>query len=284
MWCRWAAGAGGRQASGGRTLAVGLSPCGRSVCVPHGDIRLYNPPGEPRWGPPEPERALNLFVADRRAAEWGAGRLLGDAPSRCCCGEVESSSSARSGENGVCGERPERSPHDRSLGGGESGEAHAAWNWRCSDFCGSPGETLAFPERELSERRRSPPGEKRLVARRSGSSSCVHVVLKNCESSAAGSSMASARRFPARVPTTSPGVPEAIASRRSASALPSMPPVSRSIRLLMEEFQWFLIELSVRPGRSLAISAHLLPRTRCARMMMSSSAVDQASLLISGLR
>eukprot|EP00037_Helgoeca_nana_P011088 m.99220 g.99220 ORF g.99220 m.99220 type:complete len:404 (+) comp20605_c0_seq1:217-1428(+) len=34
----------------------------------------------------------------------------------------------------------------------------------------------------------------------------------------------------------------------------------RSCRRRMVEFQWFLTELSVRPGRSLAISAHLFPR------------------------
>ena len=45
-----------------------------------------------------------------------------------------------------------------------------------------------------------------------------------------------------------------------------------------------LIELSVRPGRSLAISAQRLPRRRCARRMISSSSADHASLQIEGLR
>ena len=36
-------------------------------------------------------------------------------------------------------------------------------------------------------------------------------------------------------------------------------PSSSTIRCLTEEFQWFLIELSVRPGRRRAISAHRLP-------------------------
>ena len=35
-------------------------------------------------------------------------------------------------------------------------------------------------------------------------------------------------------------------------------PSSSTIRCFTEEFQWFLIELSVRPGRR-AISAHRLP-------------------------
>ena len=36
-------------------------------------------------------------------------------------------------------------------------------------------------------------------------------------------------------------------------------PSSSTIRCFTEEFQWFLIELSVRPGRRRAISAHRLP-------------------------
>lgn len=52
----------------------------------------------------------------------------------------------------------------------------------------------------------------------------------------------------------------------------------------MVEFQWFLIALSVRPGRSLAISAHLLPSCLCASISMLSSSSDHASFLIEGLR
>lgn len=52
----------------------------------------------------------------------------------------------------------------------------------------------------------------------------------------------------------------------------------------MVEFQWFLIALSVRPGRSLAISAHLLPSCLCASINMLSSSSDHASFLIEGLR
>ena len=39
-------------------------------------------------------------------------------------------------------------------------------------------------------------------------------------------------------------------------------PSSSTIRCFTEEFQWFLIELSVRPGRRRAISAHRLPRAQ----------------------
>jgi hypothetical protein len=35
-----------------------------------------------------------------------------------------------------------------------------------------------------------------------------------------------------------------------------------SIFFFMEEFQWFLMALSVRPGSILAISAHLFPYWR----------------------
>lgn len=47
--------------------------------------------------------------------------------------------------------------------------------------------------------------------------------------------------------------------------------------------QWFLIALSVRPGRSLAIDAHLLPCTACARRMVRSSSSVKGSLHTSGL-
>eukprot|EP01043_Picozoa_sp_COSAG02_P012210 COSAG02_NODE_468_length_21758_cov_41.206796_20_plen_81_part_00 len=40
-------------------------------------------------------------------------------------------------------------------------------------------------------------------------------------------------------------------------------------------FQWFLMMLSVRPGRSLAISAHLLPSFSRASCRMRSSCVGQ---------
>lgn len=59
--------------------------------------------------------------------------------------------------------------------------------------------------------------------------------------------------------------------------------VLASLRRIVE-FQWFLIALSVRPGRSLAISAHLLPSCLCASISMLSSSSDHASFLIEGLR
>mmetsp|Transcript_19212 Transcript_19212/g.48906 ORF Transcript_19212/g.48906 Transcript_19212/m.48906 type:complete len:458 (-) Transcript_19212:212-1585(-) len=45
----------------------------------------------------------------------------------------------------------------------------------------------------------------------------------------------------------------------------------------IEEFQWFLIELSVRPGSALAISAHLLPTLACSASSFSSSSGVHAS-------
>lgn len=52
-------------------------------------------------------------------------------------------------------------------------------------------------------------------------------------------------------------------------------PVSRSMSsaffFFMVEFQWFLMELSVRPGSILVISAHLLPWAVCARNSTHSS-------------
>lgn len=50
------------------------------------------------------------------------------------------------------------------------------------------------------------------------------------------------------------------------------------------EFQRFLIELSVLPGRSLAISDHLLPTSLCASIMIISSSGSHVSLLIDGFR
>ena len=47
-------------------------------------------------------------------------------------------------------------------------------------------------------------------------------------------------------------------------------------------FQWFLIALSVRPGRCLAISAHLFPCSLCARCRVSSSSSVHGSFLIDG--
>ena len=49
-------------------------------------------------------------------------------------------------------------------------------------------------------------------------------------------------------------------------------------------FQWFLIVLSVRPGRRLAILAHLLPRSECASRRIWSSSSVHGVFLIAGLR
>ena len=50
------------------------------------------------------------------------------------------------------------------------------------------------------------------------------------------------------------------------------------------EFQWFLTALSVRPGRYLAMSAHLLPNSSWSCMSLRSSSSDQADLLMSWSR
>lgn len=58
-----------------------------------------------------------------------------------------------------------------------------------------------------------------------------------------------------------------------------------SIFFFIEEFQWFLIALSVRPGNILAISAHLFPNLRWLWRMRRSSLSDQfLDLLMFGLR
>ena len=49
-------------------------------------------------------------------------------------------------------------------------------------------------------------------------------------------------------------------------------------------FHRFLIWLSVRPGRSFAISAQRLPKLRCAAMSSPSSSSDHSLLLIAGSR
>ena len=52
----------------------------------------------------------------------------------------------------------------------------------------------------------------------------------------------------------------------------------------MDEFQWFLIALSVRPLSSFEMSAHLWPTSSHAVKMTSSSASVHGPLLISGER
>lgn len=57
-----------------------------------------------------------------------------------------------------------------------------------------------------------------------------------------------------------------------------------SIFRFMDEFQWFLMALSVRPGSSLAISAHLFPISLCDCKISRSSSSDHGALQMSGLR
>lgn len=52
----------------------------------------------------------------------------------------------------------------------------------------------------------------------------------------------------------------------------------------MVEFQWFFIELSVRPGSILVISAHLLPWALCAKNKVHYSWLDQSTLRIQGFK
>ena len=59
--------------------------------------------------------------------------------------------------------------------------------------------------------------------------------------------------------------------------------ISLSLRLIVE-LKWFLIELSVLPGRYLAISAHLLPNFTWAWIISSSSSSVHFSFFISGFR
>jgi len=52
----------------------------------------------------------------------------------------------------------------------------------------------------------------------------------------------------------------------------------------IEEFQWFLIELSVLPSRYFAISAHLFPQPSWKRNRIHSSSSDQEFFLIKGFK
>lgn len=49
-------------------------------------------------------------------------------------------------------------------------------------------------------------------------------------------------------------------------------------------FQWFLIALSVLPGRYLAISAHRLPSLACSSTIRLSSSSVNAVFFISGFK
>ena len=59
---------------------------------------------------------------------------------------------------------------------------------------------------------------------------------------------------------------------------------SSSNFFFIEEFQWFLIELSDRPLKCRAISAHLLPKCWCRMNKRRFSSFVQGFLLIAGLR
>lgn len=58
----------------------------------------------------------------------------------------------------------------------------------------------------------------------------------------------------------------------------------RAINRLRVEFQRFLMALSVRPGRRLAISAHRLPSSTWAWMIALSSSSVHSDLLMSGFK
>ena len=53
-------------------------------------------------------------------------------------------------------------------------------------------------------------------------------------------------------------------------------------RRAMITCQWFFTALSVRPGKSLAMTAHLLPWTRCEARSSSSSSSEKGLRLILG--
>ena len=71
---------------------------------------------------------------------------------------------------------------------------------------------------------------------------------------------------------------------------PPLPPAFSSSRFLLScrrrivEFQWFLTELSVRPGNSFAISAHLFPNVACASRIIRSSSCVHGSFLMPGCK
>mmetsp|Transcript_31164 Transcript_31164/g.72864 ORF Transcript_31164/g.72864 Transcript_31164/m.72864 type:complete len:350 (-) Transcript_31164:914-1963(-) len=69
---------------------------------------------------------------------------------------------------------------------------------------------------------------------------------------------------------------------RAATSFLSCSTCPRATCLRSVEFQWFLMALSVRPGRSLAISAHLFWRVECASMSRRSSSDDHRSFLTLG--
>lgn len=66
--------------------------------------------------------------------------------------------------------------------------------------------------------------------------------------------------------------------------LPSSISMSSMFFFFMVEFQWFFIELSVRPGSILVISAHLFPWAVCARKRIHSSWGIHSTFKIHGFK
>jgi hypothetical protein len=76
------------------------------------------------------------------------------------------------------------------------------------------------------------------------------------------------RAYPAESTSCSGPAAERASSLNESKRLESVLPPWR----FKIEFHRFLTELSERPGRAFAISTHLLPRTRCWRISVPSSA------------
>mmetsp|Transcript_48955 Transcript_48955/g.122339 ORF Transcript_48955/g.122339 Transcript_48955/m.122339 type:complete len:325 (+) Transcript_48955:199-1173(+) len=94
----------------------------------------------------------------------------------------------------------------------------------------------------------------------------------------------SVRRFLADLaPASSSWSPSlSLLAARAATSFLSWSTWPSATCLRSVEFQWFLMALSVRPGRSLAISVQRLPWISCALTMMVSSSSVQGPRLIEG--
>ncbi len=69
-----------------------------------------------------------------------------------------------------------------------------------------------------------------------------------------------------------------------SGGVPERMSMSSMFFFFMVEFQWFLMELSVRPGSILVISAHLLPWAVCARNRIHSSCSIHSTFRMFGFR
>mmetsp|Transcript_8745 Transcript_8745/g.22774 ORF Transcript_8745/g.22774 Transcript_8745/m.22774 type:complete len:268 (-) Transcript_8745:631-1434(-) len=98
---------------------------------------------------------------------------------------------------------------------------------------------------------------------------CCGDIIWSCVLLAPGTGMLPMHMPP--VPVPMPMLPGAIP-----------PCICCSLLLPSVEFQWFLMALSVRPGRSLAISAQRFCRVECASMRSRSSSDDHLSFLTLG--